>query len=185
MNAKIEYCPDCGREMDFHGMGCPYESMQPLREKIKQLEAELKKPECKTCGDSGSINKPDIVDSVGVKHIGEFVDCPDCKKPEAGELSKKVKSLLDDCKYGRITNVEGSNAMIPLLHEALAELEKYRWIPVSERLPEDDSSAYLFLHDSGNVHQGTPSCDLFGPDGKLWHSITHWKPITLPPKEKQ
>lgn len=60
------------------------------------------------------------------------------------------------------------------------ELEKHRWIPVSERLPEDDSSAYLFLHESGSIHQGIPSCDLFGPDGKLWSSITHWKPIILP-----
>lgn len=66
------------------------------------------------------------------------------------------------------------------IDEQNKELEKHRWIPVSERLPEDDSSAYLFLHESGNVHQGIPSCDLYGPDGKLWHSITHWKPIILP-----
>jgi hypothetical protein len=39
-------------------------------------------------------------------------------KPEPVEFTKKVEKILDDCKYGRVTNVEGSNAMIPLLKEA-------------------------------------------------------------------
>lgn len=33
--------------------------------------------------------------------------------------AEEINKLLDDCKYGRITNVEGSNLMIPLLMKAI------------------------------------------------------------------
>ncbi len=38
-------------------------------------------------------------------------------------LPERINSLLDDCKYGRVTNVDGSNAMIPLLQESLEQAE--------------------------------------------------------------
>ena len=60
-----------------------------------------------------------------------------------------------------------------------AELEKHRWIPISERLPEDDSP-HLFWLESGNVIQGTPSCELGKHNPPLTHRATHWKPIILP-----
>lgn len=40
---KMEICPDCGNYMDCHRLGCCYESKQPLRETIKQLQAENKR----------------------------------------------------------------------------------------------------------------------------------------------
>lgn len=60
-----------------------------------------------------------------------------------------------------------------------AELEQHRWIPVSERLPDDDSP-HLFWLESGNVVQGIPSCELGEHNPPLTHKATHWKPIILP-----
>lgn len=36
-------CPDCGYFMDFHGLGCCYESVEPLRAEIRELKAENEK----------------------------------------------------------------------------------------------------------------------------------------------
>ena len=90
-------------------------------------------------------------------------------------------------RWNRIQVLEAENAKLKLAldcelnvrGELKAELTAYRWIPVGERLPEDDSPVLLWL-DSGNVIQGIPSADLYSREGKLSRYITHWKPITLP-----
>ena len=57
------------------------------------------------------------------------------------------------------------------------ELEKHRWIPVSERLPEKDGAYQVFR--KGNRAPTTRT--YFCKDGWVTHDIvTHWKPITLP-----
>ena len=62
------------------------------------------------------------------------------------------------------------------------KVEAERWIPVPERLPDDDSP-HLFCLESGNVVQGIPSCELGRHNPPLTHKATHWKPITLPQSE--
>ena len=37
--SEITYCPDCGNDVAFHRIGCCFETAQPLRDIIKQLEA--------------------------------------------------------------------------------------------------------------------------------------------------
>jgi hypothetical protein len=39
------------------------------------------------------------------------------KACEIQPYATRVASLLEECKYGRVNNIEGSNAMIPLLKE--------------------------------------------------------------------
>ncbi len=86
---------------------------------------------------------------------------------EAGQLDfAKEMTKIHKAKIQRIAELE-------------AELEQHRWIPISERLPEDDSP-HLFWLESGNVVQGIPSCELGKHNPPLTHKATHWKLIILP-----
>ena len=74
-----------------------------------------------------------------------------------------------------------------------AELEKHRWIPVSERLPTElgHTGATWFVHVSGH---GEVFRAVYLHDEKMWQSwdsgwdeeieITHWREITLPGDSK-
>lgn len=70
-----------------------------------------------------------------------------------------------------------------------AELEKHRWIPVSERLPEDGQFCHLYMPE---FNSNCPQKGWYLPDKKVWmtllkshnrtRKVTHWKPIILPEK---
>ena len=97
--------------------------------------------------------------------------------------NKQLRAEMD--KWNLSTkNIEEDLTFEAEAKQLQAEVEKHRWIPVSERLPEDDKPCLILLI-SGNIIQGIPSCDLFGPDGILWRSVTHWKPIVLPEQALQ
>ena len=86
----------------------------------------------------------------------------------------------------------GGKCELELTIEQLqAELEQHRWIPVSERLPED---VFPCLITNGQDSVVTYYAGLRGAwiadhydvlKLKQHGRITHWKPITLPPKAKQ
>ena len=81
------------------------------------------------------------------------------------------------------------------IEEAIQLLERTRWIPVSERLPDDSELVMLFApagtytdfdwYDFGIYHKGSnsflhigfPLCAQFLP------TSTHWMPLPEPPKE--
>lgn len=58
------------------------------------------------------------------------------------------------------------------------ELDEYRWIPVSERLPEEGGLYYTFVR-----YTSMPLAVMFHSKDKRWNrpnKVTHWKPIILP-----
>lgn len=64
-----------------------------------------------------------------------------------------------------------------------AELEKYRWIPVSERLPENANAVLLYCDKmiaTGYFSGEWQIHNTKTPRGYYQHKITHWKPIILP-----
>ena len=79
-----------------------------------------------------------------------------------------------------ITGVDDD--VIKYIEQLQAELEKHRWIPVSERLPESSGVVLVLLSD-GNIIQAI-SAYWVNYKGWLNQSITHWKPIILPEPEK-
>ncbi len=67
-----------------------------------------------------------------------------------------------------------------------AELEKHRWIPVSERLPEEKECDEILFINEGLVEAGEFKNGLFWDNnGRSFDKVTHWKPIYLPPEDEK
>ena len=92
------------------------------------------------------------------------------------------------------------NAILDLQHEnddlrtRIGELEQaHRWIPVSERLPEEDNPACLFRTSGSGVYFGyhigyIPCWVAVGIRdfiGLLYDTVTHWMPLPPPPPEEE
>lgn len=82
--------------------------------------------------------------------------------------------------------------------DAIEELSKSRWIPVTERLPEKKRASYLCLTDGGYCKQVRWTNSIYGlveSDNWGWSifdvpqfsHVTHWMPLPPdpePPKEE-
>ena len=68
-----------------------------------------------------------------------------------------------------------------------AELEKYRWIPVEERLPEEDTDCLCFegtFAGLGCYQRNSDTLRMqWQVNGFVSKRVTHWKPIILPEGE--
>jgi hypothetical protein len=69
---------------------------------------------------------------------------------------------------------------------AIKSLERTRWIPVSERLPDGDVASVMIYTESGGVAEGQ-----YYPTIKAWKqfrwsvenaNVTHWMPLHNPPE---
>ncbi|MHC4076603.1 MAG: hypothetical protein ACYSRZ_09380, partial [Planctomycetota bacterium] len=100
-------------------------------------------------------------------------------------IKQKIKSIKYHLRLNKELSLYSYVFFKDLLDQVLSLLRQQPsdWIPVSERLPENDSP-HLFLLESGNVVQGIPSCELGKHNPPLTHKATHWKPIVLPSEEK-
>ena len=78
------------------------------------------------------------------------------------------------------------------------KLDKYRWIPVSERLPEFGKSVYLYIENDKSLqfikavktgyrinHSMYSYCIETNCQGVVKNAVTHWMPIILPEGDNQ
>jgi predicted RNA-binding Zn-ribbon protein involved in translation (DUF1610 family) len=82
-----------------------------------------------------------------------IVECRECRKK--GENAK-------------INQLEAANAA------AKKEIEKHRWIPVSEKLPKYAEYVMLYFEKTQMVHE------VFYNRSMNFEGVTYWKPIVLP-----
>lgn len=80
------------------------------------------------------------------------------------------------------------------MHARIAELEAaQRWIPVSERLPEDGETVFVIIHDGfERFENGNEVARLtYLGNGNWWswgrerYVVTHWMPLPNPPEVQE
>jgi len=73
--------------------------------------------------------------------------------------------------------------------EVRRKLQSPRWIPVTERLPEEDGMYLVHGKWSASGRKVTDTCEFYVHDGYFraaWNfDVTHWMPLPEPPKEEQ
>ena len=69
-------------------------------------------------------------------------------------------------------------------YNARMELERYRWIPVSERLPGDRDWVIVAGEYGGvSIAQMNIKWGWNGADGETDGDVTHWMPLPEPPED--
>ena len=90
---------------------------------------------------------------------------------------------------GKTAAVQAVSDACVLAVAALREQEQRRWIPVTERLPEE-SGMYIVTANDGHVQR--VSFVLWQKKNRVWNlvgarsywRVTHWMPLPEPPKEE-
>jgi len=68
----------------------------------------------------------------------------------------------------------------------LAELSKYKWIPVETRLPENNDDVVCLLYDQCAVGYWSGKTWLDNDDHqKFCMQVTHWLPLPPPPEREK
>ena len=108
-------------------------------------------------------------------------------------MAKEPEDILNPCGHRNSERVEAlkelPSAMCPAcllerIKELEAQLKQHRWIPISERLPENVATVFIL------TGEGAGGVGFYGEDetGYIWErldhainlNITHWKPIIKP-----
>jgi hypothetical protein len=63
--------------------------------------------------------------------------------------------------------------------------DESRWIPVSERLPDEDTECLVWVTYNGSGHVDQSAYCNYGFDvAQPWLEVTHWMPLPEPPQEQ-
>lgn len=102
-----------------------------------------------------------------------------------GTLKPSVRKLLERLEKAE-TDLRLSDGLVKALDNRIAELEaERRWIPVSERLPEDLQSIIVFTKDRKTYI--IRFLELYGREGfgSLSDIVTHWMPLPESPESEE
>lgn len=103
----------------------------------------------------------------------------------------KDRSLFIDPRNGNLVGGMSEEESAELLNLATIG-ERMRWIPVSEKLPEDGQKVDTFTQST--MQQGREiDCIYLAKEGFTWgddyytivENVTHWMPTLEPPKEER
>lgn len=122
-------------------------------------------------------------------------------REKAEEQKKKAESnIIETTKEGWIRVYDGKeyNACLECAseHEQLAEWleelkarrEADRWIPVSERLPEDFCVVLVYCPQFDNIYRVFRESDAwhqFCTSDVLMQAVTHWRPLPKAPESEE
>lgn len=112
----------------------------------------------------------------------------------AGEDITDVVTVLRSVGFSAVSPQAGDSAS--LLHQVVTaaadEIERLRnerrWIPVSERLPKEDSVVLAFMPEGSELKPEVR--EMYFVEGEWmndrghWPEVTHWMPLPEPPEVK-
>lgn len=102
--------------------------------------------------------------------------------------TNELISILRDCSNPNVLDyIDDAADALESQQKRIEELEaERRWIPVTERLPEDDipSTAYLcWWHGHTHICKYWRTRKCFEFNGRVVN-VTHWMPLPEPPEEE-
>lgn len=106
------------------------------------------------------------------------------------ELVKRLRNEAETERYLLPHSDNGTAALLDNAADAIEELSKPRWIPVTERLPEDLTRVIVFCEDGVSFglceHNSADDEEIVEWHDFLYYPITptHWMPLPEPPKEE-
>jgi hypothetical protein len=112
---------------------------------------------------------------------------------EANQLDDFVTSCIE-YSDGKLSSLEVVRDIYKRLHDTINELlterEAHRWIPVSERLPEEKKviDYVLVIEDCGYITKARYShtyTQWHDGDGVTLNYVTHWKPLPAAPESEE
>jgi len=160
--------------------------MRVMEAKIKQLQAKLTanaKRELSQIGNSPMSLCPDCYNTI----LGG--ECLGCRISNLqAELEAKDKALDEMQRYGCFVRDDENDHLCLVVREnekLQAELDKHRWIPVSERVPENNECVFITIKHMADTWGFLA---WYSPTKVKWEfydnmvkgEVTHWKPIILP-----
>ena len=126
----------------------------------------------------------------------ELKPCPFCGGSNITEEASISVVFCADCGGEKDTDMGSWNTrpIEDALTARIAELEaERRWIPVSERLPEEDVRVLLYSHGVtavtavGWIRKFEPDIsewECWDDKWSSWDTPTHWMPLPNPPEVK-
>ena len=95
--------------------------------------------------------------------------------------SNETRCGCSECKYDAVYRCK--ETMMRDAADAIEEMSKPRWIPVTERLPDEDTLVLVWRYNGlPYVSRRTDSTYWLGLGRDS--GITHWMPLPAPPKEE-
>ena len=126
-----------------------------------------------------------------------ITNCPKC-----GSMNITTAGVCSYCGWSQFNKSMVSTDVLldvatPIdvaLRKRIAKLEaERRWIPVSERLPEDGETVFVIIHDGfERFENGNEVARLtYLGNGNWWsweserYVVTHWMPLPKPPEVQE
>jgi len=100
-------------------------------------------------------------------------------KSKNNAIAEAIKDFNEFKTSGYIQSKRPSSGNIEVAIQALQAQAERRWIPVSERLPEDGRTILTYTI-GGNIEVFLYDSSTYQP---VWYGVTHWMPLPEPPKE--
>lgn len=102
------------------------------------------------------------------------------------EIIKELDKIVELHKEARLsakeTILKTFRELSAKNRELIEEIEKHRWIPVKEKLPQETGPYQVVRKGNKN-----PTTREFCADSHIWYTsdiVTHWKQIIIPAKEE-